>query len=61
MGKIDSVMNHYFRDSRRFADLFNAAWFGGQPVVRAEDLRDASEVYYGPGREDMWGAIRSAV
>lgn len=48
MGEISSTMNYYFSDSRRFADLFNAAFFHGRTVVEAEELSEASEVYHQP-------------
>ena len=47
MGKISSTINHYLSDNRRFADLFNGICFQGESVVRAEDLSDTSQVYYG--------------
>lgn len=46
MGKISNTMNHYFSDNKRFADLFNAVWFHGHPVVDAERLTETSEVYH---------------
>ena len=47
MGKISNSINHYLSDNRRFADLFNGICFQGESVVRAEDLSDTSQVYYG--------------
>ncbi|MCH5344080.1 MAG: hypothetical protein J1E64_08575 [Acetatifactor sp.] len=46
MGKISNVMNHYFSDNQRFADLFNGVCFQGEAVVKAEELSEASEVYH---------------
>ena len=46
-GKISNSINHYLSDNRRFADLFNGICFQGESVVRAEDLSDTSQVYYG--------------
>lgn len=46
MGKNSNMMNHYFGDSRRFADLFNAVFFQGDAVVREEELSEGSEVYH---------------
>ena len=45
MGKVNTVWNHYFRDKRRFADLFNGVCFQGQCVLKPEELNDASEQY----------------
>ena len=47
MGKISNVINHYLSDNRRFADLFNGVYFQGEPVIRADDLLEGSQVYYG--------------
>lgn len=47
MGKISNSINHYLSDNRRFADLFNGICFQGETIVRAEDLSDTSQVYYG--------------
>ena len=45
MGKISIAMNHYLSDNRRFADLFNGAFFYGETVVNAEELSGTTEVY----------------
>lgn len=45
MGKSDRVLKKYFRDKKRFADLFNGALFAGEQVIRAEELEDKSETY----------------
>ena len=47
MGKISNSINHYLSDNRRFADLFNGICFQGETVVRAEELSETSQVYYG--------------
>ncbi len=44
MGKVNNVWNHYFKDKRRFADLFNGICFQGRKVIFEEDLQDGSEV-----------------
>lgn len=44
MGKASNIMNYYFSDSKRFADLFNTVCFQGRQVVNAEELADISEV-----------------
>ena len=46
MGKNSNMMNHYFGDSRRFADLFNVVFFQGEAVVKEEELSEVSEVYH---------------
>lgn len=48
MGKISNIMNYYFSDSRRFADLFNAVFFQGRLMIGADELSEASEVYHQP-------------
>lgn len=58
MGKISNSINHYLSDNRRFADLFNGICFQGESVVRAEDLSEASQVYY--GITDVSGESRTA-
>lgn len=45
MGKENNVLNSYLRDSARFADLFNGVCFGGERVIRPEELSEASEKY----------------
>ncbi len=40
MGKNNVIVNHYFADKERFADLFNVEIFGGKQVVSPEDLVD---------------------
>ena len=40
MGKKDSKSRVFFSDSNRFADLINGICFGGEEILRAEDLSD---------------------
>ena len=47
MGNESNIMCGYLSDNQRFADLFNGGFFKGQPVIKAEELREASEVYSG--------------
>ena len=47
MGKENDILCSYLEDNERFADLFNGSFFGGEQVVRPEDLQEASEVYSG--------------
>ena len=47
MGKENDILCSYLEDNVRFADLFNGSFFGGEQVVRPEDLQEASEVYSG--------------
>lgn len=46
MGNINNVVNYYFTDNRRFADLFNAVYFRGSNVVDWKDLSETSETYH---------------
>ena len=52
MGRTDRVLNKYFHDKRRFADLFNGALFGGEQVIKAEELEDKSETYTDDSSEE---------
>lgn len=45
MGQKNNVWNHYFRDKKRFADLFNGVYFQGEPVIQDEALTEISGVY----------------
>ena len=45
MGEVSAIVNDYVRNKRRFADVFNAFCFGGEPVIQPEDLEEASEQY----------------
>lgn len=54
MGKINNSINHYLSDKRRFADFFNGVYFNGQEIIRAEDLSETSQVYYGITEADRY-------
>lgn len=45
MGKYDTCMKEFLQTKDRFADLFNGCCFQGRQIIRAEDLREASENY----------------
>lgn len=45
MGETSIVVNDFVRNKRRFADVFNGFCFGGEVVIRPEDLEDGSEQY----------------
>ena len=45
MGKYDTCMKEFLQNKDRFADLFNCCCFEGRQIIRAEDLREASENY----------------
>lgn len=45
MGQKNNVWNHYFRDKKRFADLFNGVYFRGEAVIQGEALTEISGVY----------------
>lgn len=53
MGKNNNVWVRYFRDKRRFADLFNGVCFQGKQVLRPEYLTEGSEVYEGIGGTEL--------
>ena len=40
MGEIDMVLNRYFEDGERYADLINGYAFNGDQVVRKEDVQE---------------------
>lgn len=45
MGEINNAMNDYLGNAERFADFFNGTMFGGEDIVKAEGLNNASEKY----------------
>lgn len=45
MGKYNTCMKEFLQNKDRFADLFNGCCFQGRQIIRAEDLREASENY----------------
>ena len=45
MGKYDTCMKEFLQNKDRFADLFNGCCFQERQIIRAEDLREASENY----------------
>ena len=48
--KTDTILKEFWRDNERFADLFNAALFGGRCVIRPEFLEESDT--------DLSGVIR---
>ena len=38
--KPDTILKNFWRDNNRFADLFNAALFNGEPVIDPDDLSE---------------------
>lgn len=38
--KADTILKNFWKNNERFADLFNAALFDGEPVLKAEDLSE---------------------
>lgn len=38
--KADTILKNFWKNNERFADLFNAALFEGEPVLKAEDLSE---------------------
>lgn len=38
MGKADTIVKQWLGDRERFADLFNGTLFGGEQVVKPEEL-----------------------
>lgn len=40
----DIVLKNYWDNREHFADLFNAVLFGGQQVIRPQDLEDEDTV-----------------
>ena len=47
MGTQDIVTKEYMKDEHRFADAFNYYLFNGEPIVRAEQLRETDPVELG--------------
>ena len=50
MGKEDVATRRYMQDSRRFADAFNYALYGGEQIIRAADLKPLNTVSVPPGQ-----------
>lgn len=42
MGREDILLKEYFRDARRYADLWNGGLFRGKQMIKAEELEDVS-------------------
>lgn len=38
--KADTILKNFWKNNERFADLFNAELFDGEPVLKAEDLSE---------------------
>ena len=56
MGRYDDAMYRYLSDNDRFADLFNAVFFGGKKVLRGEQLEPDGERYADePGDLERFG------
>ena len=51
MGRKDIGLKSYFRDSVRYADLWNGSVFQGRQVVRAEELQEITPVHLKSDRE----------
>ena len=45
MGQTAIAMQEYLGNEKRFADLFNAVFFGGEAVIEPQNLREQSERY----------------
>ena len=46
MGKVNNVLNRYFQDKERFADLFNGIYFQGKTVIAPSQLELIPTSYY---------------
>ncbi len=46
MGRIDAVTNQYVKNNNVFADVVNHVLYGGNPIIRAENLRDLDTTVY---------------
>lgn len=44
MGKIDKIQKAYFKDKRRFADLWNGLVFQGKQIVNGHSLEECDSV-----------------
>ena len=36
----NTIVNRYFSDNERYADLINGCKFGGEQIIAAQDLQD---------------------
>lgn len=59
MGQKNNVMLEYLKDSRRFADVFNGYFGGGEPVIDADYLQDISEKMNGSIAKNPKNGVRS--
>ena len=57
MGKYDEAIYNYLSDNDRFADLFNAVFFGGKQVLKGELLEPDSERHVAVRPEDAAGCF----
>ena len=48
MGRIDTETKAFMSNPARFADAFNYLLYGGQPVIKPENLKplDTTEIFY---------------
>lgn len=61
MGKEDIKLKSHLEDSRRYADLWNGAVFGGKEVLKAENLAEANPVLYQPDGQEVLERNRDLV
>ena len=40
LGKSDVILKQWLKNKERFADLFNAVVFDGEPVINPEELEE---------------------
>lgn len=54
MGELDKLQKRYFKDSKRFADVFNAILYHGEQVISPDELEDDDSVLtYAQGNHSM--------
>lgn len=61
MGKKDITQKSYFEDVERFADLMNAAYFGGDVILRADELRPVDSAIQKADEEGTYERLRDVV
>lgn len=61
MGKEDIKLKSYLEDSRRYADLWNGAVFGGKEVLKAGNFTEANPVLYQPDGQTVLERNRDLV
>ncbi len=61
MGKLDITQKSFFENAEHFADLMNGVYFGGKPVLKAEELTSVNSVLQKADEEVALEKLRDVV